>query len=85
MRLLNLRQFHRFSILLSVCCIALQQRSVFDFMGTNKAPGATLVIERINMDANYALLVFFVFLILHSLQWLVAVRLQFVARQSSRS
>jgi hypothetical protein len=81
MRLLNLHQFHWFSVLLFVCSFALQQRSVFSFIALNNIPYSILIIRAINADANYVLLVFFVFLILHSLQWFVVARLQSVKRQ----
>jgi hypothetical protein len=87
-RLLNLRQFHWFSVLLFVCSFALQQRSVFSFMGLNKIPESILIIQAINIDANYVLLVFIVFIVflnLHSLQWLVAGRLRSVARRVNHS
>jgi hypothetical protein len=85
MRLFNLRQFHWFSVLLFICSFALQQRSVFSFMGLNKIPGGILIIQAIITDADYVLLVSIVFLIPHSLQWLVAGRLHLIARRSGRS
>lgn len=75
-RLANLRQLHLFTVLLLWFCIAINLPDAFDVMGLYKTWPADAILEKLRFFFYYYAPVIFVFVLLHSLQWLISSRVE---------
>jgi hypothetical protein len=78
-RLANIRQILLFTILLFVLCFLLQIPAAFIVLSDSKVPVLSIIFMQLGTYIGYATDIILVFLLLHSLQWFVSVRVQSIA------
>lgn len=79
-RLSNLRSLLLFTFYLFALCFLLQIPGAFMVLEDSGRPLLTVILMQLAVYLEYITDVFFVFLLLHSLQWLVSARVQAFAR-----
>jgi hypothetical protein len=75
-RLANLRQLLLFMFYLFALCFLLQIPAAFVVFGDSRAFPLAMILSQLATHIEYATDVCFLFLLLHSLQWFVSVRVQ---------
>jgi hypothetical protein len=75
-RLVNLRQALFFLCLLFGLCFFLQLPAAFNVLGDSNVPALSIIFMQLGSYIAYATDVLLVFVLLHSAQWFVWVRLQ---------
>jgi hypothetical protein len=78
-RLNNLRQLLVFAFYLFSLCFLLQIPAAFSVLVDSNVPTLSIIFTQLGTYIAYATDVFFVFLLLHSLQWFVSSRVKALA------
>jgi hypothetical protein len=83
-RLGNLRQLHLLTLYVLWLCIVINIPSAFEILGLYKATPFELIFRNLAFLFHYYAPIFLVFVLLHSMQWFVSIRIDvFECRESA--